>query len=69
MIIKKVKDTAIADTPHKLDIRRLYDEDNAQAVHIKLLPGESLKPHITPVDVFFFVLVKGKDFYIPCGNG
>ena len=29
----------IADTPHKLDARRLYDYDNAQAVHIYILEG------------------------------
>ena len=29
---------------------------NAQVVHITLNPGESLKRHITPVDVFFYVL-------------
>ncbi len=34
----------------------LYDKDSAQAIHIRLNPGESLKPHITPVDVFFFVI-------------
>jgi len=56
MIIKKVSETAIIETPHKLDVRRLYDKDSAQAVHIKFNPGESLKPHITPVDVFFYVL-------------
>ena len=56
MIIAKVKDTSIAETPHQLDVRRLYDKDSAQAMHIKLEAGESLKPHITPVDVFFYVL-------------
>jgi len=25
-------------------------------MHITLQPGESLKPHITPVDVFFYIL-------------
>ncbi len=34
----------------------LYDTESAQAVHIELKPGESLKKHITPVDVFFYVL-------------
>ena len=29
---------------------------NAQAIHITLKPGESLKRHVTPVDVFFYVL-------------
>ena len=56
MIVKKVSETAIAETPHKVDVRRLYDKDSAQAMHLTLEAGESLKPHITPVDVFFFVL-------------
>lgn len=56
MIILKVKETTITDTPHKLDVRKLYDKNTAQAMHIKLEAGESLKPHITPVDVFFYVL-------------
>ncbi len=56
MKITKVSETSIKDTPHKVDTRLLYDNENAQAVHILLQPGESLKPHITPVDVFFFIL-------------
>ena len=56
MKISKVTETPIRETPHKVDARMLYDKDSAQAVHIKLNPGESLKPHITPVDVFFFVI-------------
>ncbi len=56
MKIIKVKDTATKDTPHKVDVRPLYNKDTAQAMHITLQPGEELKPHITPVDVFFYVL-------------
>ncbi len=56
MKISKVSETAVKETPHKVDARMLYDKDSAQAVHIKLEAGESLKPHITPVDVFFFVI-------------
>lgn len=56
MKINVVKETQIAETPHKLDVRKLYDKDSAQAMHITLLPGEALKPHITPVDVFFYIL-------------
>ena len=56
MIITKVKETAVLETPHKTDVRRLYDKENAQVAHLKLEPGQSLKPHITPVDVFFYVL-------------
>lgn len=56
MKISKVSETAVKETPHKVDARMLYDKDSAQAVHIKLEAGQSLKPHITPVDVFFFVI-------------
>jgi len=56
MKITKVKDAAIKDTPHKVDVRALYNKDTAQAMHITLQPGEELKAHITPVDVFFYVL-------------
>ena len=56
MEIKKVKETNIEETAHKVDVRKLYDKDSAQAMHITLQAGEALKPHITPVDVFFYVL-------------
>ena len=48
MKITKVTETNIQDTPHKVDTRLLYDKETAQAVHITLQPGESLKRHITP---------------------
>ena len=56
MEIKTYKNQEIKDTPHKVDVRQLYDKDAAQAMHITLKEGESLKPHKTPVDVFFYVL-------------
>jgi len=56
MKIVKVKETQLIETPHKVDVRKLYDYDNAQVMHITLEAGESLKPHITPVDVFFYIL-------------
>ena len=56
MKINVVKETPIVETPHKLDVRKLYDNDSAQVMHITLQPGEALKPHITPVDVFFYIL-------------
>ncbi len=46
----------VADTPHKVDVRKLYDTEHAMTVHITLQPGEKLIRHITPVDVFFYVL-------------
>jgi len=42
--------------PHGVHASKIYDSEHAQAVHILLKPGESLKKHITPVDVFFYVL-------------
>lgn len=56
MIITKVKDTPIHKNPHNADVRQLYNHDNAQAMHMILQPGQSLKPHITPVDVFFYII-------------
>ncbi len=64
MNITIVSETKIMETPHKVDVRRLYDKDTAQAVHIKLEAGESLKPHITPVDVFFYVLEGSPDILV-----
>lgn len=46
----------IAKTPHNVDVRKLYAFQHATIVHIELKPGESLKKHITPVDVLFYVL-------------
>lgn len=56
MIITKIKDTPKVDTPQKVNAQKLYDTQHAQVMHITLQAGESLRPHITPVDVFFFIL-------------
>jgi quercetin dioxygenase-like cupin family protein len=56
MIIKSYKEETLKDTPHKVDVRQLYNKDSAQAMHITLKTGQSLKAHTTPVDVFFYVL-------------
>ena len=64
MKISKVIETPIKENPHKVDARMLYNNESAQAVHMQLNPGESLKPHITPVDVFFFVIEGTPDVLI-----
>ena len=56
MKIINVRETQKVETPHKVDVRKIYDYNNAQAMHITLQSGETLKPHITPVDVFFYIL-------------
>ncbi len=50
------RDQPRADNPHGIDVRRLYDSEHALASHLTLQPGEKLIRHITPVDVFFYVL-------------
>jgi len=56
MKISKVIELPIVETPHKMDVRKLYDKEPAQVMHITLQPGQALKPHITPVDVCFYIL-------------
>ncbi len=52
----EVKAAALMENPHGVKTSKLYDTENAQVVHVTLEPGESLKKHITPVDVVFYVL-------------
>ena len=56
MKIVDVKEVQIADTPHKVDVRKLLNFEHATIVHIELKPGEAVKKHITPVDVNFYIL-------------
>lgn len=56
MEIVDVKTALPIENPHRVKASKIYDTENAQVVHISLNPGESLKKHITPVDVFFYVL-------------
>ncbi len=56
MKIIEVEKASISPNPHGVDARKIYDTEHAQAVVLTLKPGEKLKKHITPVDVFFFVL-------------
>lgn len=56
MIITKLSETETSPNPHHVDARKLFDSPHAVVVVITLQPGESLKKHKTPVDVFFYVL-------------
>ncbi|MGE0021317.1 MAG: cupin domain-containing protein [Draconibacterium sp.] len=56
MNINKLSENIVEANPHKVAVHKMYDKESAQAMHITLQPGEALKPHITPVDVFFYVL-------------
>jgi quercetin dioxygenase-like cupin family protein len=48
--------TPSSPNPHHVDVRKLFESPHAVVVMITLQPGESLKRHITPVDVIFYVL-------------
>lgn len=56
MIITDVAQVPSGPNPHHVDVRKIYDSPHAMTVVITLQPGESLKKHVTPVDVFFYVL-------------
>lgn len=51
-----IQDAQTSPNPHGVETKKLYDTEHALTVHILLKPGESLRRHITPVDVFFYVL-------------
>ena len=56
MKIVKVKETKTFQNAYGVDARKIFDNPNAQVIHMNLAPGQSLKTHTTPVDVFFYIL-------------
>ncbi len=56
MKITEVAKVVSGPNPHHVDARKIYDSPHAIAVVITLQPGEALKKHMTPVDVFFYVI-------------
>lgn len=55
----KITNALTADdkrNPHGVSAKPIYDSPHAVVVHMTLQPGQSLKKHATPVDVFFYVL-------------
>jgi quercetin dioxygenase-like cupin family protein len=56
MKIVNAKEVPSVANPHQVEVGKLYDTEHAQVMHLTLAPGQSLKRHITPVDVFFYVL-------------
>ena len=56
MIVKKLEETARVNNPHNVESRNLCSREEVSVTVVTLQPGESLKKHITPVDVLFYVL-------------
>ncbi len=52
----KVTGASAFQNPHAVEAKRIYDTENAEVIHMSLRPGQSLKRHTTPVDVFFYIL-------------
>lgn len=45
-----------APNPHRVSARALHDTEHVQVSMVTMKPGEALKRHVTPVDVFFYIL-------------
>lgn len=56
MKITDIRTLPVSDKTHHVDARKPYESPHVVAVVITLMPGESLKRHITPFDVFFSFL-------------
>jgi len=56
LITRQLSDVEIMKNAHGVDARNLFNTENAMITVISLKPGQSLKRHITPVDVAFYVL-------------
>ncbi len=56
VVIRKISEQPSAKNPHGVDVRRVYESEHALSSIITFQPGEKLLRHITPVDVFFYVL-------------
>lgn len=56
MKIINVKNAPEMKNPFNISVSKIYDTEHASVIYMTLKPGECLKPHITPVDVFFYVL-------------
>ncbi len=56
MKVTQVCETSCFQNAHGVDAKEIYDSENAQVIHMALSKDQSLKKHVTPVDVFFYIL-------------
>lgn len=64
MKTSSINTAELKQNPHGVEVKQMYSQPDAQVMHITLQPGEALKPHKTPVDVFFYVLEGRPTIYI-----
>ncbi len=56
MQIVHALDAAEGPNPHGVSARPLHNSEHVQVTMVTLEPGQALKLHITPVDVFFYII-------------
>jgi mannose-6-phosphate isomerase-like protein (cupin superfamily) len=54
-----IEKAEIVKNPHGVKSQKLHSTENVSVMYLTLELGEKLRQHITPVDVFFFV-IEGK---------
>ncbi len=54
--MKNYKNSENQQNPHNIQAVKLYDQKEAEIIHLLVNSNESLKPHVTAVDVAFYVL-------------
>lgn len=59
MNAKNINQLPVKDNKHGLDVKQIYNKHDIQCMHVVLDAYQTMKPHITPCDVFFFV-IEGK---------
>ncbi|MEA1985661.1 MAG: cupin domain-containing protein [Euryarchaeota archaeon] len=56
MKIFKLATAPEKENHHNVLAQSMYGSEQVQVMHISLKPGESLKKHTTPTNVFFYIL-------------
>ena len=56
MEVRNYRNSDTVKNPHGIQSSKMYDKDHGVIMHLLLKAGQQLKPHITPVDVAFYVL-------------
>ncbi len=56
MEIIRMDEVEEAQTPRKIEVRKVLKKKDVQVVYLKFKPGEELPLHTTKVDVFFYIV-------------
>ncbi|MHA1315549.1 MAG: cupin domain-containing protein [Candidatus Helarchaeota archaeon] len=56
MKIVKITDAANVPNPHGVSARKILEHEHVTLIYLELKEGEELKLHVTPVDVFFYII-------------